>query len=400
MKKSILFLLIVCVPAIIAGQGTYDEILRAVSLSERGEADEAATLLAGTGAISSDAGMLLVRGDIFLKAGRINDARRDFTLAENLQHGSGIYGLARCAAAEGDARAATAWLETHLKSPQRKSEPEILLDDSFKSLSSSAEWKSLWKKDWYKGYERKSWEIEQYLKANRTDMGVATWEDLKAVYPDMPVTDYCEARILMSRGKFSDAAGILAKLTADAEVPALWNYTLAEAYAGAGNYYAAATTYGKLIDAGYPDPQLLIDRSRMLVRAGDRDAARRDLGRYLAIDPDDTGALGLIGKIYAEEGAIFEALPYLNTNIDKHPGEASAYSLRGDAWMAARTWDKATEDYSMSLDLNPEDGTANLNMGIALINSGKAEEACYYLRKAKAMGEKDATQYLAKYCIR
>lgn len=400
MKKSLLFLWIICVPVIVAGQSTYDDILRAVSLSERGEAEEAATLLGGLTTIGSDAGMLLLRGDIYLKAGRINDARRDFMTAENLQHGSGIYGLARCAAAEGDARAATAWLETHLKSPQRKSEPEILLDNSFKSLSSSTEWKNLWKKDWYKGYERKSWEIEQYLKAGRTEMAVESWEDLKAVYPEMPVTDYCEARILMNKGKYSEAAGILAKLTSDSDAPAQWKYTLAEAYAGAGSYYAAASTYGKLIDAGYPDPRLLISRSRMLIRAGDRDAAKHDLQRYLSIDPDDTAALGLIGKTYAEEGAIYEALPYLNANVEKHPGEASAYTLRGDAWMAARSWDKATEDYSMSLDLNPGDGAVNLNLGIALVNTGKTDEACYYLRKAKAMGEKDATQYLAKYCIK
>jgi tetratricopeptide (TPR) repeat protein len=400
MKKSLLFLWIVCVPAVISGQSTYDDILRAVSLSDRGEAGKAASLLSGLKSVDSDAGMLVVRGDICLKAGMINEAKRDFMAAENLQHGTGVYGIARCAAAEGDARAAVVWLETHLRSSQRKSEPEILLDNSFKSLSSSPEWKSLWKKEWYKGYERKSWEIEHYLKSGRTDMAVESWEELKAVYPDMPVTDYCQARIMMSRGKYSEAAGILARLTADSDAPAAWKYTLAEAYAGAGSYYAAASSYGKLIDAAYPDPGLLLNRSRMLVKAGDRDAAKRDLLRYLAIDPDDTGALGLMGKTYAEEGAIYEALPYLNANVDKHPGEALAYSLRGDAWMAARSWDRATEDYSMSLDLDPSSGEVNLNLGIALVNNGKTDEACYYLRKAKALGEKEATQYLAKYCIR
>lgn len=400
MKKSILFLWIVCVSAIMAGQGTYDDILRAVSLSERGEPGEAANLLSGLKAVDSDAGMLIVRGDICLKAGRINEAKRDFSAAENLQQGSGIYGLARCAAAEGDARAAVAWLETHLRSPQRKSEPEILLDNSFQSISSSTEWKNLWKKEWYRGYERKSWEIEHYLKSGRTDMAVESLQELKALYPDMAVTEYCEARIMMSRGKYSEASRILAGLISDNDAPAEWKYTLAEAYAGAGSYYASASTYGKLINEDYPDPGLLLSRSRMLIRAGDRNAAKQDLQRYLSIDPDDTGALGLIGKTYAEEGAIYEALPYLNANVEKHPGEASAFSIRGDAWMAARSWERATEDYSMSLDLNPGDSSVNLNLGIALINTGKADEACYYLRKAKALGEKEATQYLAKYCIK
>ena len=165
----------------------------------------------------------------------------------------------------------------------------------------------------------------------------------------------------------------LSRLTVNKEAPAAWLYALAEARAGEGSYYAAATAYGRLIDACYPDPHLILKRAAMLIKAGDSDAAKDDMQRYLAIDPDNTGALGLMGKTYAEEGAIYEALPYLNANIEKHPGEAEAFSLRGDAWLAARTWEKAAEDYTMSLDLDPENADVNLNMGLSLINSGKAE---------------------------
>ena len=138
----------------------------------------------------------------------------------------------------------------------------------------------------------------------------------------------------------------------------------------------------------------------MLLRAGDSEAAKKEMLRYIAIDPDNTEALGLMGKTYAEEGAIYEALPYLNENVEKHPGEASAFSLRGDAWLAARTWDRAAEDYTMSLDLDPENGLVNLNLGIALMNSGRSDDACHYLRKARSLGIKEATDLLAKHCIR
>ena len=47
MKKGLLFLWIVLVPVIMAGQSTYDDILRAVSLAGRGEAEEASSLLSG-----------------------------------------------------------------------------------------------------------------------------------------------------------------------------------------------------------------------------------------------------------------------------------------------------------------------------------------------------------------
>lgn len=385
---------------VLSGQPDYETLLRAVALASRGEATEAATLLAGAGGIDGDASLLAARGDIYLKASMIKEARTDFMKAESLHQGSGLYGLARCAAAEGDSKTAVSLLEAHLKSAQRKSEPEILLDDSFKPVSSSPEWRALWKKDWYRGYERKSWEIDHYLKSGRNDLAAEAYAALALQYPGLPVTEYCNARILMSSGRYREAAEILDAVNRGSDTPPGWLYTLAEAREGEKSYYAAASIYDRLIAARYPDPGLLLKKARMLLRSGDREAAKKEMERFIKIDPDNTDALGLIGRTYAEEGAIYEALPYLNDNVDKHPGEASAFRLRGDAWLAARTWDRAADDYTMSLDLDPYNGAANLNLGIALINSGRSDDACYFLRKARSLGVKEATDYLARYCIR
>lgn len=400
MKKNIVFLILILMSPLLTGQGRYDAILKAVALSDAGHDTESADVLSDAINGGRDGALLLLRGEIFLKSGKLNEAAGDFMAAENISQGSGIYGLARCAAAAGDARAATAYLEIHLRSTAHKSEPEIMLDSSFAPVTSSPEWNALWKKDWYKGYERKTWEIENHIKNGRTDLAEETWHELSALYPDLPVTEYCNARIMMSRGHYREAAAILSRLTAGDDAPLSWRLALAEAHAGEGSYFAAATVYGKLMDDEYPDPGLLLNRARMLLKAGDRNAAKSDLERYLDLDPDNPEALGLTGKTFAEEGAIYEALPYLNGNIDKHPGDAKAFSLRGDAWLAARTWDKAAEDYTMSLDLDPDDAGVNLNLGIALINNGRTDDACHYLRRAKALGEKNAAQYLARYCIK
>ncbi len=400
MKIILSCLFITLASMTVKGQGVYENILRAVTLAGRGEVTEAAMLLGQTQEISGDASLLVLRGDLFLKASMIREAKADYMRAENLRQGAGLHGLAKCAVAEGDAKRAVSLLEAHLKSPLRKSEPEIILDEAFGPLSSSPEWRALWKKEWYRGYERKSWEIDHYLKSGRTDLASAAFAELSSQYPEMPVTDFCHARILMSSGKYSDASDLLAGITEGTDIPAAWLYALAEAREGEGSSYAAAAVYERLIRARYPDPGLLLKRARMLLRSGDREAAKKEMQRYISIDPDNTEALGLIGRTYAEEGAIYEALPYLNENVEKHPGEASAFRLRGDAWLASRSWERAAEDYAMSLDLDPDDGKVNLNMGVSLINSGRIEEACHYLRKARNMGVKEATDYLAKHCIR
>jgi len=400
MKKILFSLAVVLASQMASGQTGYESLLRAVSLAGRGEPKEAVALLPATADLNGDAALLTVRGDIYLKASMVREAKSDYMRAESLRQGAGLYGLAKCAAAEGDVKTAVSLLEAHLRSDLRKSEPQILLDNAFKAVSASTEWRTLWKKDWYKVYERKSWEIENYLKSGRNDLAEGSYAELASLYPEMPVTEYCHARILMSSGRYREAAEILASVTQDSDTPASWLYALAEAREGEGDHYAAATVYDRLISARTPDPGLLLKKARMLIRSGDRDAAKKEMQRYISIDPDNTEALGLIGRTYAEEGAIFEALPYLNENVEKHPGEASAFRLRGDAWLAARTWERAAEDYTMSLDLDPDNGAVNLNLGIALVNSGRSDEACHYLRRARSLGVREATDYLAKYCLR
>ncbi len=400
MKKILFSLAVVLASQMASGQTGYESLLRAVSLAGRGEPKEAVALLPATADLNGDAALLTVRGDIYLKASMVREAKSDYMRAESLRQGAGLYGLAKCAAAEGDVKTAVSLLEAHLRSDLRKSEPQILLDNAFKAVSASTEWRTLWKKDWYKVYERKSWEIENYLKSGRNDLAEGSYAELASLYPEMPVTEYCHARILMSSGRYREASEILASVTQDSDTPASWLYALAEAREGEGDHYAAATVYDRLISARTPDPGLLLKKARMLIRSGDRDAAKKEMQRYISIDPDNTEALGLIGRTYAEEGAIFEALPYLNENVEKHPGEASAFRLRGDAWLAARTWERAAEDYTMSLDLDPDNGAVNLNLGIALVNSGRSDEACHYLRRARSLGVREATDYLAKYCLR
>lgn len=400
MKRKIIFFLFFAAIQSAYGQSGYDAVLGARALSSRGETTEAAALISSVISPGASFKLYLERGEIYLRGSAIREARADFLAAEGLMPASGLYGMAKCAAAEGNAAEAARYMEAHLKSPYKRSEPEIVLDSSFAAVSSSPEWRALWKKEWYKGFERMKWETEHYLKAGRTEMASESYASLAAEYPGMPVTEYCGSLIAMAGSRYADAVKTLEPLTVKADAPPAWLIALAEARAGSGNYEAAASVYTRLITSEYPDASLFLKRGEMRARAGDTKAAVADFQRFLGFYPDDFKALSLLGKTFAEEGAIYEALPYLNANIEKHPGESQAFSLRGDAWFAGRTWDKAAEDYTMSLDIDPENPGVNLSLALSLINSGKSDDACHYLRKAKDLGDRSAAQYLAKYCLK
>jgi Flp pilus assembly protein TadD len=379
-------------------QSTYDILLRASALRAQGETNEAVTLLTSGLLSSPDAELYCERGEAYLTLGLINESTADFKSAESLVPGRGLYGLAKAAAIAGDAKTAMKYLETLMKTGYKKTEPEINMENSFSNISASPEWREFWKKEWYKGYEKSKWEIEYYVKNGKTDLAKEEYTTLSSIYPGTNVEEYCGSLIDIASGKPNDAIQRLSQIEMKGETAPEYIFTMAKAQANAGNYYAAASEYGKLIESKYNDPEIFYLRAEMLRDAGDRDASLKDIEKYLSWYPEDSKALSLIGKTLAEEGSLYQALPYMNKNIELHPGEAKVYSERGDVYYTSGSWENAISDYSMSLDLDPLDGTVYLKMGKAMINKGDKKGACSFLRKALEMGEKEASKFISNNC--
>jgi Flp pilus assembly protein TadD len=54
----------------------------------------------------------------------------------------------------------------------------------------------------------------------------------------------------------------------------------------------------------------------------------------------------------------------------------------------------------MALDIQPDHPDVWLSKGIALLNSGKTEDACHDFRRALSLGNKKATGYISGNCIK
>jgi Flp pilus assembly protein TadD len=54
----------------------------------------------------------------------------------------------------------------------------------------------------------------------------------------------------------------------------------------------------------------------------------------------------------------------------------------------------------MSLDLKPANSDVWLNKGIALLNSGKVDDACHDFRISFRQGNKRVADYISRNCIK
>ena len=175
---------------------------------------------------------------------------------------------------------------------------------------------------------------------------------------------------------------------------------LVKAQEASGNYAGASDTYARIIDSGVPDPELLVSRAECFRKTGEIDKASEIIKEYLEIYPESVKGIGIAGRLESARGDNLKALEYFNRNVRLHPSDPQSYIDRGNSYFLSRSWDWAIKDYSMSLDLQPGNAEAWLNKGISLLNSGKVNDACFDFRMSLSLGNRKATEYISRHCIR
>jgi tetratricopeptide (TPR) repeat protein len=400
MKSILFFILLFLASPGLQGQTKSDFLMKGRALVERGKSDEAIGLLSAALENYPEMDVYLKRAEAFVARGDYSQAINDYSSANSISPGSGEYGLARIYALKGDAATAVYHLELCLGSDYRRSEKEIMLDPSFSLVENRPEWRQLWRKDIYSNLEKGIAEIEYNLSTGNISDAKAVFAGLSGSYPGNDDLAYSGALISFNEKKYAEALKTLDGLLA--VVPGNEKYLrlLAFTQEASGNPAGASSTYTRLISAGTDEPELLLLRAESYRKTGETDRALGDVEKFLDLYPGDKKALSRAGKLSAASGDNLKALAYFSENLRLHPNDAECYVDRANSYFVSKSWDFAMKDYSMALDLQPENPDAWLNMGIVRLSMGNKDDACFYFRKAFGQGNKKAAEYLSKYCIK
>ncbi len=400
MKRFIISILVFIGAGVIYGQKPAEILMKGKALVAQNKPDEAITVLSDALGRNQLSSLYLLRADAFIMKGDYSSAINDLNSANRIDPSSGEYVLSRIYGLKGDAATAVYHLESSMKSAYKKSEKEILLDPSFSKIENRPEWRQFWKNDWYNNLEKGISEIEYDVATGKTGDAKNTLSELSGSYPGNDEIAYARARIWLAENRNAEAVKELTLLAAGEPGNEKYLRLLAKAQEASGNQAGASGTYTRLIELGVPDPELLISRAECFRKTGETDKALADINKYLEFYPDDTRAMSFAGRLEYAAGDNLKALEYFSANLKLHPNDPECYIDRANSYLAAKSWNWAIKDYSMALDLRPDLPDAWLNMGIALVNSGKADDACYNFRKAFNLGNKKATEYISRYCIK
>ena len=400
MKNILLFNIFFACSVAMTGQKPVDFLMKSKALIEQGKFDDAVTIM--TEALESfrESRIYLGRAEAFMAKGDYSGAINDFNSANSIAPASGEYGLARIYGLKGDAATSVYHLEYCLRSPYRKSEKDILLDPAFSLIENRPEWRQFWKTEWYDAFEKGMAEIEYGVSTGNINEAKSVLSVLSGSYPGNNSNAYAGALISSAEKKYPEAIKTLTILITEEPENVKALRLLAKVQEATGNQAGASLTYTKLLDIGIPDPELLLNRAECYRKTGLTDKAREDIARFIDLYPGNKKALSFAGKVESASGDNIKALTYFSENLKLHPNDAECYLDRANAYFVAKSWDWATKDYSMSLDLQPGNSDAWLNKGISLVNSGKRDDACFDFRKSFNLGNRKATEYISRYCIK
>lgn len=400
MRKIVLVSSFIVLAAIISGQKPVEYLMKGKALNKTGKPDQAIILLSQALQTLNDNSLYLERAEAYLKTGDFSGAISDYNSANKISPLSGEYGLARIYSMKRDAATAVYHLEACLKSVYKKSEKEVLLDPAFSLIEESPEWRQFWKKEWYGVLEKGIAEIEYDLSRGNTAEAKEVMTGLSGTYPGNDVILYGEALISFSEGKYAESVKVLTNLLTEEPQNEQYLRLLARVQEASGNHAGASSTYSKLLDLNVPDAELLMLRAECYRKTGESDKAFDDITRYLDLYPGNEKALSLAGKVTSAAGDNIKALAFYSENLKLHPNDPQCYIDRANSYFISKSWELAIKDYSMSLDLQPGNQEVWLNKGVALMNCGKITDACFDFRRSFDLGNKKATEYISRYCIK
>jgi tetratricopeptide (TPR) repeat protein len=339
----------------------------------------------------------LVLGISEFKNGNISSATKNLMIsAENGIPEANLW-LARISSTDRNSKDALFYIERYLKTSASPDMELIKKDSLFKFLQGTNAWFDLMQNDWNSENQKIIKDADFYVAKN--DLGSAhklVQSKISAAVSKAELYSYSsnlynrEANPRLALNEINEALKIDPENSSFLKMKADYLYQLSE-------NSLAVSELNKVIEKNPEDFDARFARAKSAMAGGNTDLARKDIDLYLKYF-NTNDALYLAGQIYYASEKYLDALRYFNRLMKDSKPDPGYFKARGMTYYQTGTYQQASYDLSMSLDLKPGDAETNLYMGLAEYNKGNGNMACYYWKRARDYGELKAIEYLQKNC--
>jgi tetratricopeptide (TPR) repeat protein len=326
-------------------------------------------------------------------------ARDAFYETEKRRKGMGSFYLAKSEIRLNHPQQALKYLRTHLSSPYKKPESEILLDKDISTLDGLPGWQQLWnEKRWFSDAD-KTYQEALFLKQHGDYLeAINLLNDLEKKGYKRSKIQSEKATIYMELGNLkASRTALKSAVKSDSRnldaIQSLALIQLAE-----GDTKEALEGLDRVIRQEPSRFDAYLQRAEARSQDGDLNGALSDTKLYLTYFPDDDSALYRQGLIQYDHGKYLNSIQSFNRSLSLNKGAAAYYYARGLSYAATGTNRYAEKDMSMALDLDPLNGEIWFEKGKLNEKMGNISSACRCYKKAFQYGVFEAGELITSKC--
>jgi len=340
----------------------------------------------------------LRRGQVFLLSRKNDSALLDFLTAEKRKNGVASYEIARCYALMNRPAESVDWLRKHLQSSGRLPEAFIRLDKAFRPIESTKEWNEVWKNEWYTKAEQNTAEASYLIESGKAVEAVAQLSEWLTRNPKKHEWYYLRAKAYLLLGNRNNALKDLNQAIDLNKRQPEYFWQRGKLLLEDGKFTKAAEDFSRVLKLDPSRLEVYQERARALAGAEKFSSSLDDITLYLSLFPKDPHAHYTHGYILYTMHKYADAVKALDLSITMDHSVPEFFYQRGLCLLEMRNYRNAIYDFAQALDLNPGNADVWYQKGIARMYDGDPEGACNDLKKAAALGNKEAYKQSIQLC--
>ena len=336
---------------------------------------------------------LLCLADYLIAKEQYSQALEASRKLENLNLTEAQFRIARIYAGMGFAEESVEYLGKHLSGKDAMTYSQIIRCKEFESINRTPEWREFWDTPRYSKSDEAFADVEYYISQQHYDYAI----DMLDAMPNTKSArrNYLYAKIYYGMENHVQAMKYLDQANSkDKDVVAL-RFAIQKA---SGNYALAYETGKSLLSVDRYNAENLLDFADVCMHQKKYLEARRYTGRYLQCFPDNEKALYLDARLALFSEFKDDALVEVSQLIAQNPSHTEYFKMRGELYYEYSMWELASYDFSMALDITPDDARLNYLMGMCWYNRAVLEKSCFYWRRAATGKSREAAEMYYMYC--
>ena len=312
---------------------------------------------------------------------------------ENLNPTETQFCMARIYAGMGFSDESVEYLGKHLAGKNARTYSQIIRCKEFENINRTPEWREFWETPRYSKSDEAFADVEYNISQRHYDYAIEMLDAMTNTKSSR--RNYLYAKAYWGMENYAQAMKYVELANPKDKAVVALRFAIQKAL---GNYAAAYETGKSLLAVDRYNAENLLDFADVCMHQKKYLEARRYTGRYLQCFPDNEKALYLDARLALFSEFKDDALVEVSQLIAQNPSNTEYFKMRGELYYDYSMWDLASYDFSMALDITPDDARLNYLLGMCWYNRASLEKSCFYWRRAATGKSRDAAEMYYMYC--